>query len=41
MPGYTPQISQSRAHTTVPSGWQVDMRHGIGAQEEEQLWGSR
>jgi len=41
VPGYTPQISQRRAQTTVPSGWQVHTRHGIGAQEEEQLWGSR
>jgi hypothetical protein len=39
--GYTPQISQRKAHKTVPSGWQVHMRHGISAQEEEQLWGSR
>src|SRR5215471_3293307 len=36
--GYTPQISQRRAHTTVLSGGQVHMRHGFGAQEEEQLW---
>ena len=41
VPGYTPQISQRRAHRTVRRGWQVHMRHGIGAQEEEQLWGSR
>jgi hypothetical protein len=39
--GYTPQISQRRAHASVPGGWQTPNRARGGAQEEEQLWGSR
>jgi hypothetical protein len=40
-PGYTPQISQRRAHASVPGGWPTPDRARAGAQEEEQLWGSR
>jgi hypothetical protein len=39
--GYTPQISQRRAHASVPGDWQTPDRARVGAQEEEQLWGSR
>jgi hypothetical protein len=39
--GYTPQISQRRAHASVPGGWQDPDRARAGAQKEEQLWGSR
>ncbi len=42
LPGYTPQISQRRVHASVPGGWQDPPdRARAGAQEEEQLWGSR
>jgi hypothetical protein len=42
LPGYTPQISQRRAHGSVPGGWQDPPdRARAGAQEEEQLWGSK
>ena len=39
--GYTPQISQRRAHGSGSGGWH-NPRTGSGRrQEEEQLWGSR
>ena len=40
-PGYTPQISQRRAQTSVSDGWQDPGKAWAGAQEEEQLWGSK
>ena len=39
--GYTPQISQRRAQTSVPDGWHDPGKAWAGAQEEEQLWGSK
>ena len=41
LPGYTPQISQRRAQTSVPDGWQDPGKAWASAQEEEQLWGSK